>query len=154
MIQPIWMWIMGKSLSLDIRERVVSLVEDGNSSREASRRLRISAASAVRIMQRRRRTGSVAPSLQGRPRQSKLDVVSGFLKGQLEAAPDITMLELATALFEGHRIRATPAMLSRHLIHRLGYTYKKIPDRYGKAARTGACHAIQLEAPASTKDAP
>ena len=57
---------MGKSLSLDIRERVVSLVEDGNSSREASRRLRISAASAVRIMQRRRRPGSVAPSLQGR----------------------------------------------------------------------------------------
>ena len=145
---------MGKSLSLDIRERVVSLVEDGNSSREASRRLRISAASAVRIMQRRRRTGSVAPSLQGRPRQSKLDVVSGFLKGQLEAAPDITMLELATALFEGHRIRATPAMLSRHLIHRLGYTYKKIPDHYGKAARTGTCRAIQLEAPASTKDAP
>lgn len=145
---------MGKSLSLDIREGVVSLVEDGNSSREASRRLRISAANAVRIMQRRRRTGSVAPSLQGRPRQSKLDVVSGFLKGQLEAAPDITMLELATALFEGHRIRATPAMLSRHLIHRLGYTYYKTPDRYGKAARTGTCRAIQLEAPASTKDAP
>jgi transposase len=145
---------MGKSLSLDIRERVVSLVEDGHSCHEASRRLRISAASAVRIMQRRRRTGSVAPALQGRPRQSKLDVVSKFLKGQVEAAPDITMPELATALFEGHAIRATPAMLSRHLIHRLGYTYKKIPDRYGKAARTGTCRAIRVEAPASTKDAP
>ena len=48
---------MGKSLSLDIRERVVSLVETGHSCHEASRQLCISAASAVRIMQRRRRTG-------------------------------------------------------------------------------------------------
>ena len=48
---------MGKSLSLDIRERVVSLVETGHSCHEASRRLCISAASAVRIMQRRRRAG-------------------------------------------------------------------------------------------------
>ena len=116
---------MGKSLSLDIRERVVSLVETGHSCHEASRRLCISPASAVRIMQRKRRTGSVAPALQGRPRQSKLNVVSGFLKVQIEAAPDITMPELATVLFEGHEIRATPAMLSRHLIHHLGYTYKK-----------------------------
>jgi transposase len=144
---------MGKSLSLDIRERIVSLVEAGHSCHEASRQLCISAASAVRIMQRRRRTGSVAPALQGRPRQSKLDVVSGFIKGQIDAAPDITMPELATVLFEGHEIRATPAMLSRHLIHRLGYTYKKIPDRYGKAARAGACRAIPVDAPASTKDA-
>ena len=144
---------MGRSLSLDIRERVVSLVEAGNSCHDASRRLCISAASAVRIMQRRRRTGSVAPALQGRPRQSKLDVVSGFLKGQIDAAPDITMPELATVLFERHEIRATPAMLSRHLIHRLGYTYKKIADRYEKAARAGTCCAIRADAPTSTKDA-
>jgi transposase len=72
---------MGKSLFLDIHERVVSLVETGQSCHEASRRLCISAVSAVRIMQHRRRTVSVAPALQGRPRQSKLDVVSDFLKG-------------------------------------------------------------------------
>ena len=88
-----------------------------------------------------------------RPRQSKLDVVSDFLKGQIDAAPDITMLELATVLFERHTIRATPAMLSRHLIHRLNDTYKKIPDRYGKTARTRTCRAIRVDAPASTKDA-
>jgi len=119
---------MGKSLSLDIRERVVSLVEDGSSCHEAARRLRISAASAVRLMQRKRRTGSVAAAAQGRPRLSKLDAVSGFLKTQIEATPDKTMPELAAELLKVHGIRATPAMLSRHLIHRLGYTYKKIPD--------------------------
>ena len=88
-----------------------------------------------------------------RPRQSKLDVVSDFLKGQSDAAPDITMSELATVLFERHTIRATPAMLSRHLIHRLNDTYKKIPDRYGKTARTRTYRAIRVDAPAATKDA-
>ena len=88
-----------------------------------------------------------------RPRQSKLDVVSDFLKGQSDAAPDTTMSELATVLFERHTIRTTPAMLSRHLIHRLNDKYKKIPDRYGKTARTRTCRAIRVDAPASTKDA-
>jgi transposase len=145
---------MGKSLSLDIRSRVVLLVNDGYSCREAARRLRISAASAVRIMQRRRRTGSVAPAVQGRPRVSKLDAASGFLKTRLEAVPDITMPELAVELLEVHRIRVTPAMLSRHLIHRLDYTYKKIVDCDGKAAQKGARRAIRVETQASATDAP
>lgn len=50
---------MGKSQSLDIWESIVALVDDGLSCHEAARRLRISAASAVRIMQRKRRTGGV-----------------------------------------------------------------------------------------------
>jgi len=115
---------MGKSLSLDIRERIVSLVEGGLSCHEAGRQLRVSAASSVRIMDRKRRTGSVRASAQGRPRTSKLDVVSDFLKAQVDATPDMTMPELAAALEHHHGLRATPAMLSRHLIHKLGYTYK------------------------------
>ena len=144
---------MGKSLSLDIRERVVSLVEDGYSCHEASRRFRISAASAVRIMQRVRRTGSVAAAAQGRPRISKLDAISDFLKARVEAVPDITMPELAAELLDAYGVRATPAMLSRHLIHRLGYTYKKIPDCDGAPPQTGARRARRMAAPADAKDA-
>lgn len=144
---------MGKSLSLDIRERVVVLVEEGLSCHEAARRLRISAASAVRIMQRRKRTGGVKPAPQGRPRRSKLDAVSGWLKMRVEAEPDITMPELAEEL-AARGLRATPAMLSRHLIHRLGFTYKKIADRDGEAAQKGARRAIRVAAPADAEDAP
>lgn len=50
---------MGKPLSLNIRERVVALVDDGLSCHEAARRLRISAASAGRTMQRKKQTGGV-----------------------------------------------------------------------------------------------
>jgi transposase len=76
---------MGKSLSLDIRILVVSLVEDGYSCHEAARRLRISAASAVRIMQSKRRAGLVAAAAQGRQRVTKLDAASDFLKARVEA---------------------------------------------------------------------
>jgi len=144
---------MGKSLSLDIRARVVSLVDDGYSCRRAALRLRISAASAVRIMQRKRRTGSVAAAVQGRPRRSKLDAISGYLKARVEAVPDITMSELAADVFEAYGVGATPAMLSRHLIHRLGFTYKKIADCNGEAAQKGARCAIRVAPPASAKDA-
>ena len=82
---------MGKSLSLDIRERVVSLVEGGFSCHEAARRFRISAASAVRIMQRKKRTGSVAGPLPYRPNaapkydkcETKTDAASRNWRGSL-----------------------------------------------------------------------
>ena len=144
---------MGRSLSLDIRERVVALVNEGFSCREAACRLRISAASAVRIMQRKRRTGEVRAAPQGRPRRSKLDEVSDWLRGQVDAQPDITMPELAEALKREHGLSATPAMLSRHLIHRLGFTYKKISDRDGEAAQTGARRQGRVAAPPDAEDA-
>lgn len=144
---------MGRSLSLDIRERVVALVDEGFSCHEAARRLKISAASAVRIMQRRRRTGGVKAAPQGRPRRSKLDAVSDWLKARVEADPDMTMPELADRLAATHGMRATPAMLSRHLIHRLGFTYKKIPDRDRAAAQPGPGRAIRMAAAADAKDA-
>ncbi len=144
---------MGKSLSLDIRERVVMLVEEGLSCHEAARRLRISAASAVRIMQRKKRTGVVDAAPQGRPRCSKLDAVSDWLKARVEAEPDITMPELADELVAARELRATPAMLSRHLIHRLGFTYKKIADRDGAAAQAGARRQIRVAAPPDAEDA-
>lgn len=122
---------MGKSLSLDIRERVVALVDDGLSCHEAARRLRTSTASAVRIVQRKKRTGGVTAAPQGGPRRSKLDAVSDWLKECIDTKPDITMPALAEALKTQHNMVATLAMLSRHLIHRLGFTCKRIPHRAG-----------------------
>ncbi len=36
MVHHMWRWIMGKALSLDIRERVVALVDEGLSCHEAA----------------------------------------------------------------------------------------------------------------------
>jgi hypothetical protein len=73
-------------------------------------------------MRRKRRTGVVKAGPRGRPRRSKLDTVPDWLRKRVEAEPDITMPEPAGALRREQDLTATRAMLSRHLIHRLGFT--------------------------------
>ena len=143
---------MGKSLSLDIRERAVTLVEECFSRLEAAHRLRKSAASAVRIMQRKTQTGDVKAAIQGHSRHSKLDSVSGWLRSRIDAEPDITMPELSDALKAEHDLSATPAWPSRHQIHRLGFTPRKFPDRDGAAAQESARRAVR-KAPTDATDA-
>lgn len=146
---------MGKTLSLDLRMRVVSFIEEGHSCRQAARRFRISAASAVRIRQRHRQTGSVAPAKRGRPKGSgRLEAFADFLKRTVDGRPDMTMPELAEVLLRAHDVPAAPAELSRFLRHRLGFTYKKIADRNGEAAQAGTRRAIRLAAPPPAEDAP
>jgi len=146
---------MGKSLSLDLRERVLAFIEEGHSCHEAARRFRISAASAVRIRQRFRRFGTVTPAKRGRPAGSgRLERLGDFLRSRIEQSPDMTMPELADALWQVHGMRAAPAELSRFVRHRLGFTYKKIPDRNGATAQAGARRAFRVAAPPDAKDAP
>ena len=72
--------------------------------------MRISAGSAVRIMQRKKQTGGVMAAPHGRPCRSKLDAVSDWLKARFKAEPDITLLELADALKAKHDLSATSAI--------------------------------------------
>ena len=57
---------MGRAYSLDLRERVVAAVErDGLSRREAAERFGIGISSAIRWVERVRRTGRAAPGQMG-----------------------------------------------------------------------------------------
>ena len=57
---------MGRPYSLDLRERVVVAVErDGLSRREAAERFGIGVSSAIRWVERARKTGSAAPGQMG-----------------------------------------------------------------------------------------
>jgi transposase len=56
---------MPKPCSLELRERVVDAVESGASRREAAEWFDVSPSSAVKWMQRRQATGSVAPKPGG-----------------------------------------------------------------------------------------
>jgi transposase len=133
-----WRCFMGKSHSQDIRERVVAMVEAGHSCRSAARRFAIGDSTAIRVMQRRRKTGAISPPRQGRPSGSgKLAAYRSFLIAQVEARPDITMPELADRLDQMHGVRVPPSSLSRVLVA-AGFTYKKSPDGIGTRARNGA----------------
>ncbi len=129
---------MGKSHSLDIRERVVAMVEAGHSCRSAARRFAIGDSTAIRVMRRRRKMGAVSPPRQGRPSGSgKLATYRRFVIAQVEVRPDITMPELADKLDETHGVRVAPSSLSRVLVAE-GFTYKKSPDGVGTRTRDGA----------------
>ena len=116
---------MGKSYSMDIRERVVARVEAGHSRREAAVRYDVSASFAVKLVSWQRATGGVAPARQGRPPGGgKLAPHVAFLVAQVEARPDVTMPELADILEAGHGVRVHPSSLSRVLCA-AGLSYKK-----------------------------
>jgi transposase len=122
---------MTQSFSLDLRVRVAAFVEAGHSCRAAARHFGVSDSCAIKLMQRRRQSGSLAPARQGRPPGGgKLVVYKSFLVQTVEAQPAITMPELAARLLDEHGIVAAPAMLSRFLCRR-GFTYKI----YGPAVR-------------------
>jgi transposase len=120
--------IMGKPLSLDLRQRVVTRVEAGHSRRAAAAHFGISESCAVKLMQRVEATGSPAPARQGRPPGTgKLAPYRDFLIARVRAKPDIAMPELAAVLREVHGVKAAPAALSRMLC-KAGYSYKKSAD--------------------------
>jgi transposase len=89
---------MGSPYSLDLRERVQSVVGSGASCRAAARLFDVSASFAVKLVARIRRTGSAEPARQGRPPGSgKLAAHLPALLDWVEAEPDITMPELGQA---------------------------------------------------------
>ena len=56
---------MGKSHPIELRERVVAFVDEGNGHREAARHFRVSPRFVNDLIKLRRETGSLSPRLQG-----------------------------------------------------------------------------------------
>ena len=116
---------MGKAYSGDLRDRIYGEILAGGSRRGAARRFSVSASTGVRLAQRMRDTGSLAPARQGRPPGGgKLAPHRDLLIGWVEAEKDITMPELAARLLEERQVVVDPASLSRFLCA-AGYSYKK-----------------------------
>jgi transposase len=89
---------MPAPISMDLRLRIVGAVEGGSSIREAARRFALSPSAAIKLMQRVRATGSVAPPRYGvhRPLLEPHEADLRRLVGA--AAPDLTLAELQTEL--------------------------------------------------------
>ena len=81
---------MTKSLSLDLRERVVAAVDGGMSWSQAAKRFDVGVASAIRWCQRVRETGSAKVAQQGGDRSSE----------RIKAERDLTRLVLHTGAYD------------------------------------------------------
>jgi transposase len=90
---------MSKALSVDLRRRVVDAVEQGLSCRQAAERFGVSAASAIRWLDRLRKQGTVAAKRQGGDRKSgRIEAEASFLLGEVAKMPDVTLVELQEKL--------------------------------------------------------
>ena len=125
---------MGRSTSLDLRDRIVRGIAEGHSRRAMADRYQVAASTAVRVQDRFKATGSLEPAKQGRPVGSgKLGPHRSSIIEKVKAQPDITMPDLGCWLEAQHGVVADPSSLSKVLC-KAGFTYKKSPS--GLGART------------------
>ena len=92
---------MARSLSVDLRRRVVGAIEGGLSCRAAAQRFGVSAASAIRWRALERREGDVRPKRQGGDRLSqRIEAHAELILSAVAAKSDITLSELRERLKE------------------------------------------------------
>jgi transposase len=89
---------MTRPYSADLRERVVRAVEAGLSRRAAARRFEVSVSLVIKLVQRWRRNGTVAPERYGGWKRSTLADHAERVHALVAAEPDLTIAELRRRL--------------------------------------------------------
>lgn len=115
---------MTRSLSGELRGRMIAAIGDGISTREAARHFRIGLSTAGAWYRRYRETGETEARKQGQPSRSKLDAHEAFILGLIDDAPDITLAEIGEHLTAAHSVQAAPSTVWLFLDRR-GITFKK-----------------------------
>ena len=113
-----------KAYSVDLREKVLRAVDQGNAREEIVKLLGVSAATIKRYLKQRRETGSVAPkAIPGRP-PKKLGPLQAELVAQLQAHDDVRLEDHCQLWEQSHRVKVSTSTMSR-AIRRVGWTRKK-----------------------------
>ena len=114
---------MPRAISNDLRERIVEAIEAGMSRNAAAKRFGVGVSTAVRLMQRRLRSGTIAPKQMGGYRKYLLEPHEETVRDLVAGTPDITIGELQHAL-KRRKIKASQSAITRYLAH-LGLRFKK-----------------------------
>ena len=116
---------MGRTLSQDLRSRVIAAVDGGMSRHAAAERFGIAVATAVRWVHLWRTTGVAAARLKGGDTRShRIEAFRDTILGAIDAEVDITLTELADRLRQEHGASFARSTVWRFL-HRQGITFKK-----------------------------
>ena len=89
---------MGRSYSLDLRERVVTAMAAGMSGQQAAQHFSIGESSALRWARRARETGSPKAKPMGGTRPFALEAYRRWIIVRLAEKPDLTLRALAAKL--------------------------------------------------------
>ena len=117
---------MAKSLSVDLRERVIAVIDGGVSRRQAAARFGVSVSSAIRWHALALRSGDATPKRQGGDRRSgRIEAHAGVILDAVAKQSDITLAELRD-LLAGRGVSVGIATLWRFFARRK-ITLKKSP---------------------------
>lgn len=115
---------MAKGYSKDLRVRVVSIVEAGESAREAARLLNLGASTTIRWIERWTTTGSVEAKPGTGHCRSPLEKHKQWLLDLVAAEPDLTLKEICARLRSEKKQTAGIGSMWR-FYERHEITYKK-----------------------------
>jgi transposase len=116
---------MAKTLSEDLRSRLIGAVEAGMSRRAAAVRFGVGVATAIRWVRAFRESGATAAKPKGGDRRSqRIEGYRDVILGAIDAQVDITLDELAELLARDHGARFAPSTVWRFL-DRHAMTVKK-----------------------------
>lgn len=127
---------MARSLSQDLRDRVIAAIDDGLSCRAAADRFGVSASSAIRWRQRALALGQAVAKPRGGDRHSgRIEAHGGFIRELIAEQGDMTLVEIQA------RLIARGTSVGIGTLHRFfvrhGITRKKRPGtRSSKTAPT------------------
>jgi putative transposase len=89
---------MTAPLSQDLRRRIVQVVRNGSSIRQAAARFEVSPSAAVKLMRRVRETGSIKPARIGGHRRPVLERHRDLLRTLVNTKAEITLAEIQAEL--------------------------------------------------------
>ncbi|MFK4046422.1 Transposase (plasmid) [Roseomonas mucosa] len=116
---------MTAPLSQDLRKRLVQVVEEGASAREAAARFAVSASAAIKLVRWVRETGSTAPARIGGYRKPLLTGQEDFLHELTASRKGITLAEIRVALIE-RGVAPVSLMTIWSMLRRLDQTHKNV----------------------------
>ena len=120
---------MAKGYSKDLRVRAVSMLETGESAREAGRLLDVSASTAIRWIDRWTTTGSVEAKPGTGHTRSPLETHRQWLLDLVAAEPDLTLDEIGARLGSNKKLKTATSSVWR-FYERHGISFKKNTARH------------------------
>jgi transposase len=133
-----------KSLSEDIRRRVIEACKSGASCASVADRFVINVRTVHKLWQRYRETGSVLALQRGGYRRSRVAGHEQQIRGWIKMQPDLTLAELCERLAEHGVSIKIPALW--HQLNTWGLSYKKNATRLRAATRRRTKSANRVEA--------
>ena len=128
---------MAKTLSQDLRLRVIAAVQSGILRRAAAERYAIGEATAIRWVRELIRSGATTAKLKGGVRRShRIDAYGAIIHAAIDAQVDISLVELAELLERDHGLCVAPSTVWRFLKrHSITVKKKRARQRAGSARR-------------------